>query len=202
MIASNSGASNYSVCLRALKISATIPGRCAGRPWPNAPEMSPRGGIVMRKGFSTAAIGLSVFAMVTTTAVAITPALASTGVCTAVNGPAALNDLPATADCGVAAPAPRVLQGAALSPNFGGAETHHVDQQHPPHVLAHERRHPRRSRRSTAPPTSWRSAATSARSPSRTASRCRRSTSPSSMRRPATSSTYGHNARLAARRTA
>ena len=72
----------------------------------------------MRKGFTTAAIGLSVFAMVTTTAGAITPALASTGVCTAVNGPAALNDLPATADCGAAAPA-AVLQDEALSPNFG-----------------------------------------------------------------------------------
>src|SRR5450755_1556805 len=73
----------------------------------------------MHKGLA-AAIGLSVFAMLTTTAGAITPASASTGTCTAVNGPAALNDLPATADCGVAAPAAASgLQDEALSPNFG-----------------------------------------------------------------------------------
>src|SRR5450631_2145425 len=75
----------------------------------------------MRKGFSAAAVGLSVFAIVATTAGAISAASASTatGTCTAVNGPAALNDLPATADCGQAAPAVSGLQAAALSPNFG-----------------------------------------------------------------------------------
>ena len=73
----------------------------------------------MRKSFTAAAIGLSVFAMLTTTAGAIPAAFASTGTCTAVNGPAALNDLPATADCGSASPAASALQDEALSPNFG-----------------------------------------------------------------------------------
>src|ERR1019366_2623659 len=76
----------------------------------------------MRKGFSAAAVGMSVFAMLATTAGAISAASASTttGACTAVNGPAALNDLPATADCGQPAPAVSGLQAAALSPNFSG----------------------------------------------------------------------------------
>ena len=77
----------------------------------------------MRKGLSAAAIGLSVFAMLPTTVGAVPAALASAGTCTAVNGPAALNDMPATADCGVAAPvAASGLQSAALSPNFGSTK--------------------------------------------------------------------------------
>src|ERR1019366_2253873 len=74
----------------------------------------------MRKGLSAAAIGLSVFAMLTTTVGAVSTASASTGTCTAVDAPKAMNDLPASADCGVAAPtAVSGLQAAALSPNFG-----------------------------------------------------------------------------------
>ena len=79
----------------------------------------------MRKGFTTTAIGLSVFAMVTTTAGAISPALASTasGTCTAIDAPRALNDLPASADCGATTTAAvSGLQAAALSPNFGSAK--------------------------------------------------------------------------------
>jgi putative cell wall-binding protein len=77
----------------------------------------------MRKGFSAAAIGLSVFAMLTTTAGAITTASASTGTCTAVNGPASMNDLPATADCGSGTAATAgAVQDEALSPNFGTAK--------------------------------------------------------------------------------
>jgi hypothetical protein len=75
----------------------------------------------MRKSFTAAAIGLSVVAMLATAgAVSAASASTSTGTCAAVNGPAALNDLPATADCGQPAPAVSGLQAAALSPNFSG----------------------------------------------------------------------------------
>ena len=75
----------------------------------------------MRKIFSTAAIGLSVFALLTTTAAAVTAtASASTTTCTAVDAPLALNDLPASADCGESTPTSSVVQDEALSPNFSG----------------------------------------------------------------------------------
>ena len=77
----------------------------------------------MRKGFSAAAVGLSVFAMLTTTAGAVPAASASTATCTAIDAPRALNDLPASADCGVSATtAVSGLQAAVLSPSFGSAK--------------------------------------------------------------------------------
>ena len=55
-----------------------------------------------------------------------------------------MNDLPATADCGVATPAPlTVLQDGSVEPELRQRQTHHADQQHAAPVLPHERRHPR-----------------------------------------------------------
>ena len=80
-----------------------------------------RGGPAMRKGFAATVIGFSVFAMLPTTAGAIT--LTSAGTCTAINGPAALNDIPATADCADVSPAAAsTLQAEVVTPNFGSVK--------------------------------------------------------------------------------
>jgi hypothetical protein len=72
----------------------------------------------MRKSFSIAAIGLSVFAMVATTAGAVIASPASTGTCTAVDAPKAMNELPASDDCGDTASSG--LHANALTANWTG----------------------------------------------------------------------------------
>ena len=61
--------------------------------------------------------------MLTTTLVPSRTASATAGICTAVNGPAALNDIPARADCADATRGRRrAVQDEVVTPNFGSAK--------------------------------------------------------------------------------